>query len=95
MGVPLGHGNGASEVVREIVEHHTPRHKLLTETLRPGDIERAVIEWRSLLRQIVWAPPYDWPRWQELKAAAARHIDTSVSPALPTLPPLTPAQQRR
>ncbi|MEA3209816.1 MAG: ATP-dependent helicase [Chthoniobacter sp.] len=95
MGVPLTYGAGASEVVREIIEHGTARQKLLTESLRPGDIERAVIEWRSLLRHIVWAPAHDWTRWRELKAAAAAHIETTTSPALLALPPLTAAQQRR
>ena len=74
MGVPPEHGAGASEVVRAIVEDGMPRHKLLTESLRTGDIERGLIEWRSLLRHIVWAPEYDWPRWRELKTKAARFI---------------------
>ncbi len=95
MGVPLDYGAGASEAVREMVEHGTPRQKLLTESLRAGDLERALIEWRSLLRHIVWAPDYDWPRWRELKAAAARFIDTTASPALAELPPLTALQRER
>jgi len=95
MGVPLTYGDGAGEVIREIVEHGADRQKLLSESLRLGDIERAVIEWRSLLRHIVWAPDYDWARWRELKAAAAQHIQDTPSPALVPLPPLTAAQQRR
>ncbi len=95
MGVPLTYGDGASEVVREIVQHGTARQKLLTESLRPGDLERGVIEWRSLLRHIVWAPAYEWPRWHALKAAAAQHIEDTPSPTLLALPPLTAAQQRR
>ena len=95
MGVPPEYGAGASEVVRALIEHSTPRHKLLTESLRPGDIERGLIEWRSLLRHIVWAPDYDWERWRELKTKAARFIESTESPALAELPPLTAAQQRR
>jgi superfamily II DNA/RNA helicase len=95
MGVPPEYGAGASEVVQAIVEHGIPRSKLLTESLRVGDIERGLIEWRSLLRHIVWAPAYDWPRWHDLKAAAARFIDATTSPALADLPPLTAAQQRK
>ncbi len=95
MGVPLDYGAGASEVVREIAEHDTPRAKLLTEFLRPGDLERAVIEWRSLLRHIVWAPDHDLARWRELRAAAARHIETTVSPTAGAFPPLTTAQRQR
>jgi hypothetical protein len=95
MGVPPEYGAGAAEVVRAIVEHATPRQKLTTESLRTGDIERGLIEWRSLLRHIVWAPAYDWERWSELKTQAARYIETTESPVLLELPPLTGAQQRR
>jgi hypothetical protein len=95
MGVPLDYGDGASEVVRELVAHSTARQKLLTESLRAGDLERGIVEWRSLLRHILWAPDYDWPRWRELKTAAARHIDDTPSPTFIALPPLTAAQQRR
>lgn len=70
LGVPLDYGAGASEAMREHLEHGLPRSKLLTEHLRLGDFERAHVEWRSLLRHITWAPNYDWPRWRELKAAA-------------------------
>jgi len=81
MGVPLDYGAGASEVVRAIVEHRASRTRLLTESLRQGDLERALVEWRSLLRHILWAPPYDLARWQALKAAAAELLDKSTSPA--------------
>lgn len=42
-------------------------------------IEHGLIEWRSLLRHLVWAPSYE----------------STDSPALADLPPLTAAQQRR
>lgn len=35
-----------------------------------GDIERAILEWQSLLRHIVHAPDPHAPRWEELQAAA-------------------------
>ena len=61
MGVPIHYGAGASEVVRELVADPKSRHKLTSDLLRHGDIERALIEWRSLLRHIVAAP--DYPKW--------------------------------
>ena len=82
MGVPLDYGAGASEVVRELVEHNIPRTKLLTESLRQGDIERALIEWRSLLRHIVWAPDYDHARWHEIKSAARAMLENTTSPTI-------------
>jgi hypothetical protein len=73
-GVPVDHGAGASEAIRAIVEHGHPRQKLLTESLRLGDLERAVVEWRSLLRHITHAPDYEWERWRVLKEAAAHWL---------------------
>lgn len=94
MGVPAEYGAGASEIVREIIGHGTAIAKLQTETLRTGDIERALIEWRSVLRHIALAPDYEWDRWRELRSAAARHIETNAPARLPDLPPLTAAQRR-
>lgn len=95
MGVPVDYGAGASETVREVVEFGVPAHKLLTESLRQGDIERALVEWRSLLRHIAWAPDFDWSRWRELKAAAEHFVANTTSPTMLNLPALTPAQQRK
>jgi len=95
MGVPVEHGAGASEIVREIIEHGTAIGKLQTETLRTGDIERALIEWRSLLRHIALAPDHEWDRWRELRRAAAEHIEGSTPVKLPEIPALTAAQRRR
>jgi hypothetical protein len=69
-GIPCDYGPGAAEVVRNIVEHRIGPHRLLSETVRTGDIERAVLEWRSLLRHIGYAPDYPSDRWMELKRAA-------------------------
>jgi superfamily II DNA/RNA helicase len=95
MGVPVEYGAGASEIVREIVEHGTAIAKLQTETLRTGDIERAWIEWRSVLRHIALAPDHEWDRWRELRRAAAAHIESGIPARLPELPPLTAAQRRK
>jgi superfamily II DNA/RNA helicase len=81
MGVPLDYGAGASEAIHQIVEQNVSRTRLLTESLRQGDIERALIEWRSLLRHITWAPDYDLARWRELKVAAHRMLEKTISPA--------------
>jgi hypothetical protein len=72
MGVPVNYGPGASEVVRDLVEHGVSRHKLLTESLRSGDLERALLEWRSLLRHVASLPDYPWAPWQQLQRAAAQ-----------------------
>ena len=74
MGVPVQYGAGASEVVRALVADPRSKHKLTNELLRHGDIERALVEWRSILRHIVLAPAYPLSRWMELKTAAKELI---------------------
>jgi hypothetical protein len=89
MGVPVQYGAGASEVVRALVADPRSKHKLTNELLRHGDIERALVEWRSILRHIVIAPAYPLSRWTELKAAAKELVDkTALSIDLATLIPL-------
>ncbi|MEP6937678.1 MAG: DEAD/DEAH box helicase [Chthoniobacterales bacterium] len=95
MGVPVYYGSGASEVIREVVASPGSRYKLTNESLRSGDIERALMEWRSLLRHIVGAPHVEWDRWLELKAAAAHFIEKSSSPTVLAFPPLLAAQRKR
>ena len=95
MGVPAHYGSGASEVIREVIEDPSAKNRLTSEALRAGDIERALMEWRSLLRHIVNAPDLDWSRWQELKEAARHYVESTTSPALLEFPPLLAAQQRR
>jgi hypothetical protein len=95
MGVPVHYGAGASEVVRTLVADPRSKHKLTSELLRHGDIERALVEWRSILRHIVLAPAYPSSRWTELKAAAEELVDKTSSPTSAVdLGTLVPVQQR-
>jgi hypothetical protein len=95
MGVPMQYGAGASEVVRELVANPRSKHKLIGDLLRHGDIERALVEWRSLLHRIITAPPYPLPRWNELKKAAGELVEKTASPTSVDLAGLLPVQQRR
>jgi superfamily II DNA/RNA helicase len=95
MGVPPAYGAGAAEVIREVIENQTPRHKLVNELLRHGDIERAITEWRSLLRQIVQAPDCGWDRWRALKQRSEQFVNSTGSTTLLALPALLPAQLKR
>jgi hypothetical protein len=95
MGVPVHYGVGASEVVRAVVADPRSKHKLTNELLRHGDIERALVEWRSILRHIVLAPVYPLSRWTELKTAAKELLDKTASPTSAVdLATLAPLQQR-
>jgi superfamily II DNA/RNA helicase len=95
MGVPVHYGSGASEVIRELVANPSTRYRMTNESLRHGDIERALMEWRSLLRHIVGAPPLEWARWRSLQEAAAHFIERTTSPAAGQFPPLLASQRTR
>ena len=95
MGVPPDYGDGAAQAVIELVGHPGSRHRLLNDLLRPGDLERALTEWRSLLLHVAMAPDYPWDRWQALQRAARKLVQTVEPGALPMFPPLSAAQQRR
>ncbi|MBV9875526.1 MAG: hypothetical protein JO025_12410, partial [Verrucomicrobia bacterium] len=95
LGLPIAYGPGGSEVVRDVVAHQVPRHRLVSESVRHGDIERALTEWRSLLRQIALAPAHDWDRWLQLREMASRYVHSTRSPARDPLPSLGPAQSQR
>ncbi len=95
MGVPPDYGDGAAQAVLEMVQHPGGRHRLLNDLLRPGDLERALTEWRSLLLHVAMAPDHSWDRWQALQRAARKLVQTVEPGALPAFPPLSAAQQRR
>jgi hypothetical protein len=95
MGVPVHYGAGASEVIRELVENPGSRYRMTSDLLRPGDVERAMMEWRSLLRHTAAAPDLEWSRWRKLKERAAELLGKTSSPTILDFPPLLAAQQRR
>jgi len=63
--------------------------------LGAGDVDRVIIEWRSILRQISHAPQLDWARWTALQAMAKGILNETESPTLTDLPPLDYAQSKR
>jgi hypothetical protein len=78
-----------------VVTHPTGRYKLTSDSLRHGDVERALMEWRSILRHIAAAPDLEWERWRVLKLAAQELLGRVASLAFFDFPPLLAAQQRR
>ncbi|MDE0820314.1 MAG: hypothetical protein OSA95_04295 [Opitutales bacterium] len=95
-GVPIHYGEGAAEVLIAIEGNPSKGREFIDEDLRTGDIERAAIEWRSLLRQVAFAPEYEWDRWQDLQKVARGLISRYRKELLQgNLPPLTPNQRLR
>ncbi|HEX3801066.1 MAG TPA: DEAD/DEAH box helicase [Verrucomicrobiae bacterium] len=94
-GMPPKYGAGAEQVVAAVHKNPANKHAYITDLLGAGDIDRIIIEWRSLLRQIIHAPDLDWPRWRDLKNVARATLQETESPTLTTLPPLEYHQTKR
>ena len=94
-GVPPKYGAGADQVVASVHKNLLDEHRWVTDLLGPGDIDRIIIEWRSLLRQISHAPDLDWPRWRALQAMAKPILNETQSPTMTDLPPLDYNQTKR
>ncbi|MEW6157193.1 MAG: DEAD/DEAH box helicase, partial [Verrucomicrobiota bacterium] len=94
-GLPPKYGAGAEAVVASVHKNPLNKQGWVTELLGAGDIDRVIIEWRSLLRQIAHAPELDWPRWRALQALAKTMLRETESPTLTDLPPLEYHQTRR
>jgi hypothetical protein len=94
-GVPPKYGAGAEQVVASVHKNPMNKHAWITDLLGPGDIDRVIIEWRSLLRQIAHAPELDWPRWHALQALAKGMLNETESPTMTDLPPLEFHQTKR
>jgi superfamily II DNA/RNA helicase len=94
-GVPPKYGAGAERVIASVHKNPLAKHAWVTDLLGPGDIDRAIIEWRSLMRQIAYAPALDWPRWRSFQTFAANILKETESPTLTELPPLQYHQTRR
>lgn len=94
-GLPPKYGAGAELVVASAHKNPEGRHAWMTDSLGAGDIDRIVIEWRSLLRRVARAPELDWPRWNDLQTLADEILDETESPTLTELPPLDYHQTKR
>ncbi|MFP6900879.1 MAG: hypothetical protein VCA36_08030, partial [Opitutales bacterium] len=95
-GLPPEYGDGASEALRECLAHPGGKRELFDEELRPGDLERSMLEWRSLLSLIAHAPSLEWNRWSALQTRANAVSEANARRhELPKLPPLAPEQRKR
>ncbi|HHY84558.1 MAG TPA: DEAD/DEAH box helicase [Verrucomicrobia bacterium] len=94
-GVPPKYGAGAEQIVASVHQNPLNKQAWATDLVGVGDIDRIIIEWRSLLRQISHAPDLEWPRWRALQAMAKTILNETESPTLTDLPPLEYHQTRR
>jgi len=94
-GLPPKYGAGAEQIVQSVHKNPLNKQGWVTDLVGVGDIDRVIIEWRSLLRQIAHAPDLDWQRWRDLQAMAKTMLNETESPTLTELPPLAYNQTRR
>ncbi|MDB6130684.1 MAG: box helicase domain protein [Verrucomicrobiales bacterium] len=94
-GVPPRYGAGAELIVSTVHKNPSAKYSLATDLAGIGDIDRLIIEWRSLLRQIGTSPAMLHPRWTELQVLARSILNETESPTLTDLPPLEFSQTRR
>lgn len=94
-GLPPKYGSGAEVIVASVHQDPSSKSKWVRPFLGIGDIDRVIIEWRSLLRQITHSPTLDWPRWQKLQQMAQEFLKQTTSPTLTELPPLDYTQTKR
>jgi len=94
-GLPPRYGSGAEQIVASIHKNPLSKSAWVTEFLGTGDIDRVIIEWRSMLRQISNTPRLELPRWQAFQGIARGILHETESPTMAELPPLDYAQTRR
>jgi hypothetical protein len=94
-GLPPKYGSGAEAIVASVHKDPQNKHAWVSDLVGLGDIDRLIIEWRSLLRQVAHAPELDWPRWRAFQAMARGILRETHSPTLTALPPLAHHQTRR
>jgi superfamily II DNA/RNA helicase len=94
-GVPPKYGSGAELVVASVHKNPLNKNAWVSDLVGAGDIDRVIIEWRSLLRQIAHAPDLEWARWRALQAMAKGILNETESPTMTELPRLEYHQTKR
>jgi hypothetical protein len=94
-GVPVNYGAGGAEIVRVLRAKKYVALEGLEEHVHRGDVDRLLIEWKSLLRQIAnAAPDLSWPRWTQFQEICRDEFAQHERTSLPTLPVITAEQQK-
>ncbi len=81
-GLPVGFGEGCAETLKAFAMHgKIPTADIEGHGPGRGDLERAVLEWRSTLQLIAHGPARPSARWQALRAASLEVLGQIVGPA--------------
>jgi len=80
-GLPAGFGEGCAETLKGFALHgKIPPVDADGHGPGQGDLERAVLEWRSTLQLIAHGPAHPSHRWQQLRAAAVDVLGQITGP---------------
>jgi hypothetical protein len=94
-GVPVNYGTGGAEVIRTLREKRFVSLHGFEDHVHRGDIDRLLIEWKSLLRQVAGAAADDtWPRWKAFQQICRDELSEYERTKLPELPALTAEQEK-
>jgi hypothetical protein len=94
-GMPINYGAGGAEIVRQLRAKKYVPMEGLEDHVHRGDIDRLLIEWKSLLRQVATATvDASWPRWTEFQALCRAECAIYERTSLPGLPVITAEQQK-
>jgi len=94
-GMPVNYGAGGAEIVRTLRQKNYVPLQNLEEHVHRGDIDRLLIEWKSLLRQIAGATfDASWPRWTEFQALCRGEVAQYERNSLPGLPVISAEQMK-
>jgi superfamily II DNA/RNA helicase len=94
-GMPVNYGSGGAEIVRTLRQKNYVPMQNMEEHVHRGDIDRLLIEWKSLLRQIAGATlDASWPRWTEFQALCRAEVAQYERNTLPGLPVISAEQMK-
>jgi hypothetical protein len=94
-GVPVNYGAGGAEIIRALRTKKYVPMQGLEEQVHRGDVDRLVIEWKSLLRQVAGATADEaWPRWMEFRQICRAELAQYEKAGLPSLPAMTAEQEK-
>jgi superfamily II DNA/RNA helicase len=95
-GLPEEYGEGGAELVCNTSTDPKWKYHIIDEEIKTGDVERVILEWKSILRQIANAPEFPWDRWLELQLHIRERLQfVDRNQSILDLPPLTAKQRSR
>ena len=95
-GMPVNYGAGGAEIVRSLRQKNYVPMQGFEDHVHRGDIDRLLIEWKSLLRQVATATvDASWPRWPNSRRSVALSSPNTSAPACPACPSSPPSSRSR